>query len=540
MQTRDILQLKPSQLARAILQLKGKPLDLDNYKPFELIYDIFPRSLTAVAGRQIGKSVSLSAATISNSIIRKYFSTLFISPLQQQTSRFSTQYLEPFINSPIVKRHFISASVKKNVFERSFTNGSLVTLGYAETEQDADRIRGVAADALYCDEIQDISLEALPILGETLSASDYGFRRYTGTAKTMANTLTIMFERSNMMEWVTKCDSCGRYSIPSTFEHCLKMLDNPDGPGCVHCGKVIDVRKGQWMAGRPAEREHIGVHLPQLIIPARTRPMKWKELREKAKMYSQAKLANEVFGVPSGIAGRIFGMNEAMACCNPARREFDKGFPHDERHILYTVLGCDWSVSASTDSYTVFSVLGYDSHGKCFLLYCERLDGIDILEQVERAKYLFRQYKCSHLGSDRGVGVLQGQIFQRDLGEDRAHLVQYVAAKKALRWDKDGGFFAADRTQAMDTMIIRAKMGMSRFETPCWELMQDYWKDALNVTEEITLNGRRVYRKDESTCDDWLHSITFANVASMVQLGQFTYIDNEAAADPGVSDLFTF
>lgn len=531
MSTDRIFKLKPSQLAKAILQLKGKPLDLEEYKPFELIYDISPPEMTLMAGRQIGKSVSLGGNIISNSIIRPYFGTLFISPLAQQTSRFSTQYLDPFLYSPIVKKHFVDASSRKNIFEKSLNNGSRINLGYADTEQDADRIRGVSADALFNDEIQDQSLEAGPILAETLSASEYGFIRNTGTAKTANNTLSIKFERSNMSEWVIKCDHCAKYTIPSTFEACLKMTTNPDGPGCVHCGALLNVRKGVWMAGRPAEKDHFGFHLPQMIIPARTRPKQWKDIRKKVQTYNQTKLANEVFGVPSGISGRILSVKEAMACCNPNRREFDKGFPIDSRNIICTVLGCDWSVSGSTDSYTVFSVLGYDSMGKCYLLYAERLDGVDILEQVERAKYLFRLYKCSHLGSDRGVGVLQGQIFQRDLGEDRAHLVQYVAAKHTLRWDKDGGYFSADRTQNMDTMVIKSKMGIAKFETPCWDLMQDFWKDALAVTEEVTLAGRRVYRKDESTCDDWLHSVVFANVAFMIQCGQFTYIEDTAAAD---------
>lgn len=538
MSAREVLNLKPSQLARAVLQLKGKPLDLDEYKPFKLIYDISPPEMTLIAGRQIGKSVSLGGNIIANSIIRPFFGTLFVSPLAQQTSRFSTQYLDPFLNSPIVKRHFVDSTSRKNIFEKSLNNGSHINLGYADTEQDADRIRGISADALFNDEIQDQSLEAGPILAETLSASEYGFIRNTGTAKTQNNTLTIKFERSNMSEWVVQCLHCNKYNIPSTFEACLKMTENEEGPGCIFCGKVLDMKQGRWMAAKPMVKDHIGFHLPQVIIPARSRPKQWRDIRSKVSRYSQAKLANEVFGVSSGISGRILSMKEAMACCNPSKKEFDHGFPMDSRNILMTVLGCDWSVSGSTNSYTVFSVLGYDSLGKCYLLHCERLDGVDILEQVERAKQLFYQFKCSDLGSDRGVGVLQGQIFQRDLGLDRAHMVQYVAAKRPLKWDKEGLYYAADRTQAMDTMVIKTKVGITKFETPCWEIMADFWKDALSVVEEVTLSDRRVYRKSDGNCDDWLHSITFANIAAMVRRGEFVYVDDEAGS--GSTSLFTF
>lgn len=532
-----LLSLRKSQLAKAVLQLKGKPLDLEQYKPFEMIYDTSPPESIIKAGRQIGKSVSLGGMTITESIIRNYFNTLYIAPLSSQTSRFSTAYLDPFLYSPIVRKHFVNASDKKNVFEKSLNNGSRIYLSYAETEQDADRVRGASADQLFMDEIQDISQEAIPILRETLSASEFAFMRYTGTAKTENNTLEINWRRSNMLEWVVKCDSCGKHTIPNDFEACLKIMQNPEGPGCIHCGAILNMSKGAWIAAKPHIKDFYGFHLPQFTMPARCVPKKWKEIRAKAfgteggRGYSTAKLANEVFGLASGVGGRILSMKEAMACCNPARTTFDESFPHDERGIVCTVLGVDWSVSGSHKSYTVITVLGYDFAGKCYVLFSERLNGIDILEQVKRVEYLYAKFKCTMLGSDRGVGVLQGQLMKQDLGDDRVNMINYVAAKTQLRWDKDGQFFAADRTMNIDTTVIRAKMGRDRFETPSWTLMSEFWQDALNVFEEETLAGRRVYRKDEDLTDDWLHSITFANIAYMIVRGDFSYIEENATKD---------
>ena len=431
---------------------------------------------------------------------------------------------------------------KKNVFEKSLNNGSRIYLSYAEDENSADRVRGASADQLFVDEIQDCSIEALPILAETLSASDYGFKRYTGTAKTENNTLELMWKRSNQMEWVIKCTHCGKHTIPIDFETCLKILENPDGPGCVHCGKVLDMHTGVWMAAKPHVKDFYGFHISQLSIPARCSPKKWKELREKAfgsegsRGYSAQKLANEVMGVASGIGGRILSMREAMACCNEERTKFDEGFPYDSRGINCTVLGVDWSVSGSTKSYTVITVLGYDFNGKCHLLFTERLNGVDILEQVRRVEYLYAKYKCTMLGSDRGVGVLQGQLMKQDLGDDKVNMVNYVAAKTQLRWDKEGLYFAADRTMNIDTAVLKAKMGRDRFETPCWALMSEFWQDALNVFEEETLAGRRVYRKDEDLTDDWLHSVVFANIAYMIVRGDFSYIEKDAITD----SAFTF
>jgi hypothetical protein len=531
------LKLRKSQLARAILQLKGKPLDLEEYKPFEMIYDTSPQESLIKAGRQIGKSVSLGGMTVAESIIRSYFNTLYLAPYSSQTSRFSSAYLDPFLYSPIIKKHFLDASSKKNVFEKSLNNGSRIYLSYACDELGSDRIRGASVDQLFLDEIQDISQEAIPVLKETLSASEFAFVRYTGTAKTENNTLEINWRRSNMLEWVVQCPHCGKYTIPNDFDTCMKILENPDGPGCVHCGKVLDMKTGQWLAAKPHVKDFYGYHCPQCIIPARCKPKKWKELRAKAfgteggRGYSTAKLANEVFGLASGVGGRILSQREAMACCNSARTKFDEGFPTDGRGIVCTTLGVDWSVSGSTKSYTVITVLGYDFTGKCYVLFTERLNGVDILEQVRRVEYLYHKFKCTMLGSDRGVGVLQGQLMKQDLGDDKVNMINYVASKAQLRWDKEGLFFAADRTMNIDTTVLKAKMGPSKFETPCWELMSEFWQDALNVFEEETQAGRRVYRKDEDLTDDWLHSVTFANIAYMIVRGDFTYVDVDATRD---------
>lgn len=472
-----------------------------------------------------------------NSILRPHFTSLFISPLAQQTSRFSAAYLDAFFESPIIKKHYIDSSSKKNVFEKTLNTGSRIILGYAQTEQDADRIRGVASDMNLYDECQDISLEAIPILSETMGASDYAYTRHTGTAKTENNTLTRLFKAGNQLEWVVKCPHCGKHTIPIDYDSCMKiLLANPNGPGCMYCGGLLDMKTGQWIAARPTEKDHYSFHLPQIIFPARNKPKKWKELVNKVTgiggaAYSAQKTANEVFGVPSGVGGRILSIREAMACCNPEKRQWDTKFPFDDRKIVMTTLGVDWSVSGSTKSYTIVSVLGYDSKGKCYLLYSQKLDGIDILEQVARVEQLYEQFECSMIGSDRGVGVLQGQMMKQHLGDDRVAMVNYVSAKAPLRWDKIGLFYAADRTMNIDTMIVKAKMGRTKFETPCWDLTGDFWNDALNVFEEESLAGKRLYRKDPDVTDDWLHSVVFGNIAAMVVRGEFVTVDETPSAN---------
>lgn len=394
-------------------------------------------------------------------------------------------------------------------------------LSYAETEQDADRVRGVAGDALSVDEVQDVALEALPILYETLSASPFAFKRHYGTAKSELNTLEVLYKRSNGAEWCVKCEHCGKWSIPWTFEDCLKICSGTNGPVCAHCSKPIDVTKGRWIAARPTIKDNLGFHVPRFMLESRVNEKKWAELKTAIETYSPAKLTNEVFGLAASIAGRILSQREAMACCNSEKTSFDTCWPMDTRGITSVVMGTDWSVTGGVASYTVITILGYDFTGKSYLLHSERLQGVDILEQVRRVEQLALLFNVQLIGSDRGVGVLQGQLLQQSLGIQRLLMIQYCAAKQVYRYDQQGGFLAADRTRAMDAAILRMKMGRDKFETPSWDIMSTYWSDALVIYEEESLAGRRLYRKDEGSTDDWLHSIVFAHTAWIVQTGQF-------------------
>lgn len=531
METNNVVKVTTAQLAKAVLLLKGKPLSMEEYLPMTEIYDVDPPMLTVKASRQIGKTAGLGAILVLKSIAIPNLTSMYISPLSNQASRFSTSYLDPYLNSPKVRKHFRDASSKKNVFEKTLNNGSVIYLSYCETESDADRTRGVPNDSLYVDEVQDISSSALPIIYEASSASDYNYRKHFGTAKSEQNTLEVLFKRSNSLEWCVPCTGCGKYSIPWTMESCLKICANKEGPCCEHCGKLIDMKTGKWIAAKPSIKNHYGFHVPRFILPARVTPKKWGELQERIETMEPSTLANEVFGLPSGQASRILSQREAIACCNPAKTTFESGWPRDDRGILSVVLGVDWSVTGGVKSYTVVSVLGYNYAGKPHLLYSERIQGVDILDQVKRVATLYRQFGCQMMGSDRGVGQVQIELLRGELGIEKVVSVQYCAAKEMFRYDRQGGYLAADRTQAMDNIFIKAKMGRDKFETPCWELMSNFWSDALAIFEEESHSGRRLYRKDDGAVDDWFHSVVFGHISWMCLSGHFNYVDHLSAND---------
>lgn len=525
---------RTSQFAAALLSLKGRPLSFDKYKPFETIYDVDPDTMVLKAGRQIGKSVSLAGRITTKSIVRRYFNSLYIAPYQIQSKRFSNAYLDAFIESPIIKKHFKTKSDVNNVYEKSFATGSVVYLSYAENENDADRIRGIMADQLTVDEVQDVSLSALPPIIEILSASEHRYKVYAGTSKSTANTLERLWLNTNQLEWAMKCDHCNKWVLPNNFERCMAICMDPKGPKCYHCGGFINVNNGQWVATVPSVKDKMGFHLPQFIMASNTSPKKWDDLvRNKVHqalqngLYSPSKLANEVFGLATDLAGKSLSAREAQACCNSERTAWctNRVQAAKELGVYKIVIGVDWSVTGSEKSYTAVSVLGLDAEGKMYLLYSEIMQGTHILSQVARIEKLYHQFEADLISSDRGVGVLQAQLLQRELGYDKVIMVNYVSAKRRLRWDSEGGFMAADRTMAMDIAMQKMRRGRGKFETPCWELTSSLWEHALGIFEEETLAMKRVYRHEEDDPDDWFHSVCFATIGFEYLTGNYAFVE---------------
>jgi len=519
------IALTTSELASSILTFKGKRFSLEGYEPLIDIYNSDANMLTVKGCRQFGKSVSVAALMTAKGISRPFFNSVYVAPLSIQTSRFSKLYLQPFSESPLVKKYFKSPRDAANIFLKAFNNGSLIFLTYAQTDSDADRVRGIAADAVYIDETADVALEALDVIFECMAGSQHAFKRAFGTPKSSQNTLEVLFNRGTGSEWCVKCSHCGFWNIPNTIDNCLKMCASKTGPVCIKCSKPVSVSTGSWVAARPNITDHLSYHIPRHILTSRIDPKKWAEIQNSILNYSPTKLSNEVFGLASGQGGRILSEEEAMACCDNSKTSFDTCWPQDSRGIAHVVMGVDWSTTSSTKSYTVMTILGYDYLGKCHVLHTERINGTDILEQVAHAEYLFHKFGCQRLHGDRGVGVLQGQLLEKSLGADKTCMVQYTSAKVPLRYDQAGKYLSADRTMLIDSVILKMKLGPTKFVTPCWNLMANFWEDALAMYEEESLAGRRLYRKDEFHTDDWAHSVVFAHSAYMMLTGEFTYVE---------------
>ena len=175
---------------------------------------------------------------------------------------------------------------------KKFVTHSDITFRYAFLH--ADRVRGISADMLLLDEIQDVLTEVIPVIEEALSHSPYKILRYSGTPKSLDNTISYYWNRfSTKNEWVVPCDGCNNWNVLG-----LKNIGKT-GLICSKCGKAIStrheraqwasMRSPEWIKNPPVSNPFEGYRIPQVMCPW----VSWEDILDKRKRYTKAQFFNE-------------------------------------------------------------------------------------------------------------------------------------------------------------------------------------------------------------------------------------------------------
>lgn len=330
-------------------------------------------------------STNAACSLVCLSISRPFFKTLVVTPLSETVKRFSTLVVRPFIDGSPVRDLIVDPNLTKRVLQRSYRNGSVNHFQYAF--RDCDRIRGLTSHYNIFDEVQDMDPEFVPIINETMSASEYGsIVLHTGTPKTLENTLSRLYDESSMAEWCIPCPRCHYDNLPA-LRFDLDRMTGPfrddiseASPGlvCAKCQRPLDPRAGFWWHERPELRyDFPGYHMPQQIMPQHCFKVdKWLELcgkREGQYNFTPAKYYNEVCGEAYDSGARLITIDDLKAACilghdNKLEEALKKKNNYDFR-----VLSVDWGGGgAKGTSWTVMTVLGWRGGDEVDVLYSHR------------------------------------------------------------------------------------------------------------------------------------------------------------------------
>jgi hypothetical protein len=478
-----------------------------------------------MCGRQLGKSMNLSRSEIMDLLTVDHMQLLFVAPLEAQTSRYSTLYLKEAINSCPLAVQLQAAEceglsdspIVKAVHHQSFANGSGIQLTYAKTS--SDRARGIFADRIDFDEIQDQLVDNIPIISESLTASDWGIRRFTGTAKTSDNTIESLWQDSSMCEWVMPCDcvsgEAGRFwNIPNLDGKVLEMI-HADGVHCVNCGKKINVRDGEWVpAWRDRHDLFRGFHIPQIVVPFVVEdPLKWGGLVRKVMRLPLPIILQEILGISCSLGARIITQADIdRASILPSITRLQK----DRYNYAMTIGGVDWGV-AEHDSFTVHTIIGIKPDGKIDVLWAKRFIGFDPDEVLMEIAKAHRFYGCKMLAGDFGMGFDKNILLEKEYGLPVVQIM-YVRQGKLLGYNAFLGHprWTVDKTTALELMFMAIKYGKIRF--PPKDEFRLYTQDLLSPYEEIVETGgltSRRFLRNPARPDDFAHALTFASLVAM-------------------------
>lgn len=508
-----LFKASKSAIAEGLLYLDGKRVSFKDYPFHYAVYDGNYPALLKKTSRQIGKSTMASNFMIAESVAIPFFKTLYVAPTKEQTSKFSNTRLSKTLNySPLIRRRYCGYDDTDNVFLKVLGNGSEISLSYAS--DDPDRIRGISADRIFLDEVQDMDVTAvLPVVKECASNSNYGLETFCGTPKSMENGIEHLWQQSTQSEWIMPCSGCNKWNfIDSDKSIGLK------GPICIKCGHLLNPREGKWYDLNPGVRLK-GFHISQPMLPNNAEnPARWERILDKMENYAPSKFKNEVLGVSDAIGTRMISKQELEDLCQPYVMEM----PPPPQMLQYRIIcgGVDWSGGGSQSvSRTVCWVWGLmpDDRVKC--LYYRIFPGRNQVEDVREVANVFQTYRCQFVCGDAGEGAVANAMLKEMMGEHRVLQVQYGAVAKHITWNGRDRYMI-DKTGFIDSYMLMLKrkgaiLGNVKQMTPAIN-------DILNEFEEVTQNGmgRKVWRHAPTQPDDALHAGLFAWIAIKIARGE--------------------
>jgi len=334
-------------------------------------------------------------------------------------------FVQPFINTSPVKRLWVDSTTVNSVLHKSFKNGSQMLFSFAFL--DADRIRGISADEVDIDEIQDMNREHLPIIAETMSYSKWAIRKFTGTPKTLDNTLQGLWEESSQAEWFVPCFHCTTngthtWNIPSSDHHLLDMI----GPWhsdisekfpatiCHKCGKPISPQFGRWVHRYEKRRwSHAGYHVPQLIMPLHyADPEKWAVLlaKQQGKGNTPANVFfNEVLGESYDTSSKLVTLTELTRVSTLWPNTDEEARRHIGGYRM-RVMGIDWGGGGKAGvSFTTLCLLGLHMNGAIDVIWGKRLlTPHDHIREASDCVRYFKMFQPHIVAHDyTGAGALR-------------------------------------------------------------------------------------------------------------------------------------
>lgn len=518
------IPITPMAFAEAMYMLEGAPLRFTEGRNYlKAIHNADIEEILMMTGRQVEKSTTVSVKISNNILLRPFSRNLYVAPMNEQVKTFSRGRLDKlfrYSNKDLIRKRYMRSDLVNQVFHKEFANGSEIYL--RNCFEEADNIRGLSVSDIYIDEIQDIIVDAIPVILETQTRAKKKRRIYTGTPKSLSNTIQQQWDRSSQADWVIRCPKCNRHQVlgvesvtPAAF-----ICRNP------RCKQPIDniVRAmGRWEHRNP-ERKLKGFRITQMMVP----DIKPHELFDKIENYPILRLKNEVLGQSYEKADK------------PFTRSFMRDITDPDFPMMYSItntafsnvstfMGIDWGEGEKNGEagtgYTVIVIGAYNAEGKFQLLHAKRFERgneLDPDHQINEVYKLADIFRCKFIIADYGAGVKENKRIRKKLGNRFAQCQYLGQQKKKLNYDAGEFKFLLERSDWMTDFIDYCNDGNLRLfgknDEGILEVIYDNFT-AIYSEYRRSSNGtaeRLFYGHDLTQPDDAYHATFYAWLASIL------------------------
>lgn len=419
---------------------------------------------------------------------------------------------------------------------------------------------------------QDMDPNLIPIIKETMSASKWRLSMYTGTPKTLDNTIEGLWQSSSQAEWCIPCMNCKKFNVPHMGMDLERMIgpnrpdicnDNP-AVICAKCLLPINPRNGRWVHKFKERRfEFPGYHVPQIIMPIHySSSHRWGELLAKQQGYGNYTIPqfyNEVLGESYDVGAKLLTKTDLEnASVLPWVNDPLYGveaLQHKNDYIL-RVLGVDWGGGGEvrrggdkkkaenfTMSFTCAAVVGLRGDGRLDVIYGRRLlTPHDHMEEAKQLMRIYQMFDCQLMAHDyNGAGTLRETIaIQSGLPINRVVPIVYTRAawQNIMNFhrseDKHSrNFWLVDKARSLQLLCQCIKMAYIRLFKHDYvnEENRGLQHDFLSLMENKveTARGPDVYtiQRNPHFPDDFAHAVNFAACA----------LWNETKTWPNIAEL---
>ena len=519
MPKQEILKVLPSVFAESTYLLDGRAFRLTNRHYLKPIYDGDIEEGMIMSGRQVEKSTTESTHMANYTLLIPHFKSLYFAPLTDQVRTFSRERigrLYEYSQDNVVKKNFVNRDNAQAVMLKEFNNGSVNY--FKHCFEMGDNIRGITVNGIWGDEIQDIHVDALPVIRETQAhALEAGacmrVTWYTGTPKTYSNTIQQYWDRSTQNEWVVKCPHCNKYQILG-----VKNL-SPTAFLCQKCKMEIpksSIINGFWYALQSGKRLK-GFRISQLMVP-------WilaADIWHKYTTYPIDKFQNEVLGRSYENAEKPF---TPLMLAQISNNDL-KFYPRAEGLFANTknYMGVDWGKGEK--SFTVVTIFAHSiATGKFQMIYCKKYvtsEELDPDYQIRDISNLMVLFKVCYGVVDWGFGFVQYKKLQQAFGSRIAACYYSFNQKLETKFDPQDQKWVVNRTKVILNYIkLVASIGVAwpgtNKEEYSWMFdhhlaeQAEYRKSVMGKSEDL------MYNHPEGQPDDGMHACVYAMLAMVL------------------------